>query len=203
MPPQTEVIRRLRTEYGRRARAHPARRPLRSPVGIGERVAAASSRSWRTFNPSSVTLHLLRGFPSRTQRNDYVRDRRPCRQYGYRYTGSSPTALLVAAQTSRLPRVPGHHGIRCRRSPIPSSTRRQAGASVGAALAPHREGRCRGRVDRIAQASSLSRTDPSALANVSIHPHQVPPCGDRRVVGRGTGVYVGLIGNDDLQVLRF
>jgi len=119
--------------------------------------------------------------------------------YGYRYTGSSPTALLVARNKSLTKKVLAYHGIR-----VPAFAEFHEGDSLvrpselrfPLIVKPLLEDASIG----IAQASVVE-DDPSLAQRVEFIHTKYHQAAIVEELVEGREVYVGLIGNDDLQVL--
>src|SRR6266496_5691062 len=119
--------------------------------------------------------------------------------HGYRYTGSSPTALLVARNKSLTKKILAYHGIR-----VPAFAEYHPGDDVvrpselrfPLIVKPLLEDASVG----IAQASVVENDDDLAERVKFVHEkfHQAAIV-EELIEGRE--VYVGLIGNDELEVL--
>ena len=119
--------------------------------------------------------------------------------YGYRYTGSSPTALLVARNKSLTKKVLAYHGIR-----VPAFAEFHEGDKLvrpselrfPLIVKPLLEDASIG----IAQASVVE-DDASLSQRVEFIHTKYHQAAIVEELVEGREVYVGLIGNDDLQVL--
>lgn len=119
--------------------------------------------------------------------------------YGYRYTGSSPTALLVARNKSLTKKILAYHGIR-----VPAFAEFHDGDKLvrpselrfPLIVKPLLEDASIG----IAQASVVE-DDPSLAQRVEFIHSKYHQAAIVEELVEGREVYVGLIGNDDLEVL--
>jgi D-alanine-D-alanine ligase len=119
--------------------------------------------------------------------------------YAYRYTGSSPTALLVARNKSLTKKILAYHGIR-----VPAFAEFHEGDKLvrpselrfPLIVKPLLEDASIG----IAQASVVE-DDPSLAQRVEFIHTKYHQAAIVEELVEGREVYVGLIGNDDLQVL--
>jgi D-alanine-D-alanine ligase len=164
-------------------------------IGIGDDVTPLLAKL-AAFQPKLV-FNGCEGF-RKNARHEYaiaaVLD-----MYGYRYTGSSPTALLVARNKSLTKKILAYHGIR-----VPAFAEFHEGDKLvrpselrfPLIVKPLLEDASIG----IAQASVVEDDDSLAQRVDFIHTkyHQAAIV-EELVEGRE--VYVGLIGNDDLEVL--
>src|SRR5213596_2478896 len=119
--------------------------------------------------------------------------------YGYRYTGSSPTALVVARNKSLTKKVLAYHGIR-----VPAFAEFHEGDSLvrpselrfPLIVKPLLEDASIG----IAQASVVE-DDPSLAQGVEFIHTKYHQAAIVEELVEGRELYVGLIGNDDVEVL--
>ena len=164
-------------------------------IGIGDDVAPLLAKL-ADFQPKLV-FNGCEGF-RKNARHEYA-IAALLDMYGYRYTGSSPTALLVARNKSLTKKILAYHGIR-----VPAFAEFKEGDKLvrpselrfPLIVKPLLEDASIG----IAQASVVE--DDSSLAQrvefIHTKYHQAAIV-EELVEGRE--VYVGLIGNADLQVL--
>jgi D-alanine-D-alanine ligase len=164
-------------------------------IGIGDDVTALLGRL-ADFQPKLV-FNGCEGF-RKNARHEYA-IAALLDMYGYRYTGSSPTALLVARNKSLTKKVLAYHGIR-----VPAFAEFHEGDELvrpselrfPLIVKPLLEDASIG----IAQASVVEDDQSLAQRVEFIHTkyHQAAIV-EELVEGRE--VYVGLIGNDDVEVL--
>jgi D-alanine-D-alanine ligase len=164
-------------------------------IGIGDDVTALLGRL-ADFQPKLV-FNGCEGF-RKNARHEYA-IAALLDMYGYRYTGSSPTALLVARNKSLTKKVLAYHGIR-----VPAFAEFHEGDELvrpselrfPLIVKPLLEDASIG----IAQASVVEDDESLAQRVEFIHTkyHQAAIV-EELVEGRE--VYVGLIGNDDVEVL--
>lgn len=164
-------------------------------IGIGDDVAPLLSKL-AAFEPKLV-FNGCEGF-RKNARHEYgiaaLLD-----MYGYRYTGSSPTALLVARNKSLTKKVLAFHGIR-----VPAFAEfhegddflRPSELRFPLIVKPLLEDASVG----IAQASVVE-DDASLKQRVEFIHSKYHQAAIVEELVEGREVYVGLIGNDDLQVL--
>ncbi|HEY7193560.1 MAG TPA: hypothetical protein VH439_07435 [Gemmatimonadales bacterium] len=164
-------------------------------IGIGDDVAPLLKKL-ADFQPKLV-FNGCEGF-RKNARHEYA-IAALLDMYGYRYTGSSPTALLVARNKSLTKKILAYHGIR-----VPAFAEFHEGDRLvrpselrfPLIVKPLLEDASIG----IAQASVVEDDDSLSQRVEFIHAkyHQAAIV-EELVDGRE--VYVGLIGNDDLEVL--
>ncbi|HLZ45977.1 MAG TPA: ATP-grasp domain-containing protein [Gemmatimonadales bacterium] len=164
-------------------------------IGIGDDVAPLLTKLvW--FQPKLV-FNGCEGF-RRNARHEYA-IAALLDMYGYRYTGSSPTALLVARNKSLTKKVLAFHGIR-----VPAFAEFHEGDDVlrpselrfPLIVKPLLEDASIG----IAQASVVE-DDPSLKQRVEFIHGKYHQAAIVEELVEGREVYVGLIGNDELEVL--
>lgn len=164
-------------------------------VGIGDDVAPLLSKL-AGFEPKLV-FNGCEGF-RKNARHEYA-IAALLDMYGYRYTGSSPTALLVARNKSLTKKVLAFHGIR-----VPAFAEfhegddfiRPSELRFPLIVKPLLEDASVG----IAQASVVE-DDASLKQRVEFIHTKYHQAAIVEELVEGREVYVGLIGNDDLQVL--
>jgi D-alanine-D-alanine ligase len=164
-------------------------------IGIGDDVAPLLGKL-ASFQPKLV-FNGCEGF-RKNARHEYgiaaLLD-----MYGYRYTGSSPTALLVARNKSLTKKVLAFHGIR-----VPAFAEFHEGEKLvrpselrfPLIVKPLLEDASVG----IAQASVVE-DDASLTQRVEFIHDKYHQAAIVEELVEGREVYVGLVGNDDLQVL--
>lgn len=164
-------------------------------IGIGDDVAPLLSKL-AGFEPKLV-FNGCEGF-RKNARHEYA-IAALLDMYGYRYTGSSPTALLVARNKSLTKKVLAFHGIR-----VPAFAEfhegddflRPSELRFPLIVKPLLEDASVG----IAQASVVE-DDASLKQRVEFIHTKYHQAAIVEELVEGREVYVGLIGNDDLQVL--
>jgi len=164
-------------------------------IGIGDDVAPLLAKL-AEFQPKLV-FNGCEGF-RKNARHEYA-VAALLDMYGYRYTGSSPTALLVARNKSLTKKVLAYHGIR-----VPAFAEFKEGDKLvrpselrfPLIVKPLLEDASIG----IAQASVVE-DDPSLAQRVEFIHTKYHQAAIVEELVEGREVYVGLIGNADLQVL--
>ncbi len=164
-------------------------------IGIGDDVAPLLAKL-ADFQPKLV-FNGCEGF-RKNARHEYA-IAALLDMYGYRYTGSSPTALLVARNKSLTKKILAYHGIR-----VPAFSEFHDGDKLvrpselrfPLIVKPLLEDASIG----IAQASVVE-DDPSLAQRVEFIHTKYHQAAIVEELVEGREVYVGLIGNDDLQVL--
>ncbi len=164
-------------------------------IGIGDDVAPLLAKL-ADFQPKLV-FNGCEGF-RKNARHEYA-IAALLDMYGYRYTGSSPTALLVARNKSLTKKILAYHGIR-----VPAFAEFKEGDKLvrpselrfPLIVKPLLEDASIG----IAQASVVE-DDPSLAQRVEFIHTKYHQAAIVEELVEGREVYVGLLGNDDLQVL--
>jgi len=164
-------------------------------IGIGDDVAPLLA-NLAGFQPKLV-FNGCEGF-RKNARHEYA-IAALLDMYGYRYTGSSPTALLVARNKSLTKKILAYHGIR-----VPAFAEFKEGDKLvrpselrfPLIVKPLLEDASIG----IAQASVVE-DDPSLAQRVEFIHTKYHQAAIVEELVEGREVYVGLIGNADLQVL--
>ena len=164
-------------------------------IGIGDDVAPLLAKL-AGFQPKLV-FNGCEGF-RKNARHEYA-IAALLDMYGYRYTGSSPTALLVARNKSLTKKILAYHGIR-----VPAFAEFKEGDKLvrpselrfPLIVKPLLEDASIG----IAQASVVE-DDPSLAQRVEFIHTKYHQAAIVEELVEGREVYVGLIGNADLQVL--
>ena len=164
-------------------------------IGIGDDVAPLLAKL-AEFQPKLV-FNGCEGF-RKNARHEYA-IAALLDMYGYRYTGSSPTALLVARNKSLTKKILAYHGIR-----VPAFAEFKEGDKLvrpselrfPLIVKPLLEDASIG----IAQASVVE-DDPSLAQRVEFIHTKYHQAAIVEELVEGREVYVGLIGNADLQVL--
>ena len=164
-------------------------------VGVADQLAPVLERL-ATFQPKLVFngCESFRGHA----RHEYALAT-VLEMHGYRYTGSSPTGLLVARNKSLTKKILAHHEIR-----VPAFAEFRPGEKpvrpselrFPLIVKPLLEDASIG----IAQASVVE-DDPSLSQRVEFIHTKYHQAAIVEELVEGREVYVGLIGNDDLQVL--
>jgi len=164
-------------------------------IGIGDDVAPLLTKL-TAFQPKLV-FNGCEGF-RKNARHEYA-IAALLDMYGYRYTGSSPTALLVARNKSLTKKILAYHGIR-----VPAFAEfhedeklvRPSELRFPLIVKPLLEDASIG----IAQASVVE-DDASLGQRVEFIHEKYHQAAIVEELVEGREVYVGLIGNDDLEVL--
>jgi D-alanine-D-alanine ligase len=164
-------------------------------IGIGDDVAPLLKKL-ADFQPKLV-FNGCEGF-RKNARHEYA-IAALLDMYAYRYTGSSPTALLVARNKSLTKKILAYHGIR-----VPAFAEFHEGDTLvrpselrfPLIVKPLLEDASIG----IAQASVVE-DDPSLAQRVEFIHTKYHQAAIVEELVEGREVYVGLIGNDELQVL--
>ena len=164
-------------------------------IGIGDDVAPLLAKL-KAFQPR-VVFNGCEGF-RKNARHEYA-IAALLDMYGYRYTGSSPTALLVARNKSLTKKVLAFHGIR-----VPAFAEFHEGDELvrpselrfPLIVKPLLEDASIG----IAQASVVE-DDASLKQRVEFIHAKYHQAAIVEELVEGREVYVGLIGNDELEVL--
>ena len=164
-------------------------------IGIGDDVVPLLSRL-AEFQPKLV-FNGCEGF-RRNARHEYA-IAALLDMYGYRYTGSSPTALLVARNKSLTKKILAYHGIR-----VPAFAEFHEGDPLvrpselrfPLIVKPLLEDASIG----IAQASVVE-DDQSLIQRVEFIHAKYHQAAIVEELVEGREVYVGLIGNDNVEVL--
>ena len=164
-------------------------------IGIGDDVGPMLAKL-ATFQPKLV-FNGCEGF-RKNARHEYA-IAALLDMYGYRYTGSSPTALLVARNKSLTKKILAYHGIR-----VPAFAEFHDGDALvrpselrfPLIVKPLLEDASIG----IAQASVVE-DDPSLKQRVEFIHSKFHQAAIVEELVEGREVYVGLIGNDDVEVL--
>ena len=164
-------------------------------IGIGDDVAPLLTKL-AAFQPKLV-FNGCEGF-RKNARHEYA-IAALLDMYGYRYTGSSPTALLVARNKSLTKKILAYHGIR-----VPAFAEfheddklvRPSELRFPLIVKPLLEDASIG----IAQASVVE-DDASLGQRVEFIHEKYHQAAIVEELVEGREVYVGLIGNDDLEVL--
>jgi D-alanine-D-alanine ligase len=164
-------------------------------IGIGDDVAPLLTKL-KAFQPR-VVFNGCEGF-RKNARHEYA-IAALLDMYGYRYTGSSPTALLVARNKSLTKKVLAFHGIR-----VPAFAEFHEGDELvrpselrfPLIVKPLLEDASIG----IAQASVVE-DDASLKQRVEFIHAKYHQAAIVEELVEGREVYVGLIGNDELEVL--
>lgn len=166
-----------------------------SMIGIGDDVTPLLAKL-ADFQPK-VVFNGCEGF-RQNARHEYA-IAALLDMYGYRYTGSSPTALLVARNKSLTKKILAYHGIR-----VPAFAEFHDGDALvrpselrfPLIVKPMLEDASIG----IAQASVVE-DDASLTQRVEYIHTKYHQAAIVEELVEGREVYVGLIGNDDLEVL--
>jgi len=164
-------------------------------IGIGDDVAPLLAKL-AEFQPK-IVFNGCEGF-RKNARHEYA-IAALLDMYGYRYTGSSPTALLVARNKSLTKKILAYHGIR-----VPAFAEFHEGDKLvrpselrfPLIVKPLLEDASIG----IAQASVVE-DDPSLAQRVEFIHTKYHQAAIVEELVEGREVYVGLIGNDTLEVL--